>query len=47
MSAAWGSAGTLQECEIESKRMIRLWGMLAVAGCFLLFVYYNLHMRLF
>jgi hypothetical protein len=48
MSAAWGATGVpaIQE-EAQAKRMIRLWGMLAVAGSFLLYVYSHLNMRLF
>ena len=38
MSAAWDSASNVAENEKRSKRFIRLWGYLAIAGLFLIFV---------
>jgi hypothetical protein len=48
MSAAWGSAGeSIAQEEARAKQFIRMWGMLAVAGLFLIFVSMRLHINLF
>jgi hypothetical protein len=47
MSAAWDSSN-VTPCDAEaSKRLIRLWFYLAVAGGFLFYVYSQLHITLF
>jgi hypothetical protein len=45
MSAAWGSEAS-REPLYWQKKMFRIWGYLAIAGTFLLFVYYHLHISL-
>lgn len=47
MSAAWDHSA-IQPCDQKvSKRFIRLWLYLAVAGGFLMFVYFRLGINLF
>ena len=48
MSAAWDRCTvTTQDDEKKSKRFIRLWSYLAIAGSFLMFVYFRLGISLF
>jgi hypothetical protein len=47
MSAAWDQGQSENQPHGAAKRMIRLWGYLALAGVFLVYVAYSLNIKLF